>query len=79
MYQVEVYGYTAAEYRLTTDIRSAPAGLQAELTAGGIAPSKTAPTAPVVPVSSVPDERQGAAPAPETAATRTIYLPLLVR
>ncbi|MFP4439113.1 MAG: right-handed parallel beta-helix repeat-containing protein [Chloroflexaceae bacterium] len=79
MYQVEVYGYTAAEYRLTTDIRSAPAGLQAELTAGGIAPSKTAPTAPVVPVNSVPDERQGAAPAPETAATRTIYLPLLVR
>jgi hypothetical protein len=79
VYQVEVYGYTAAEYRITTNVGPAQAALQAELTVGGVSPDKTRPDAPVVPVDSLPDERQGAAPALTTEESGTIYLPLVVR
>jgi hypothetical protein len=79
VYQVEVYGYTAAEYRITTNVGPAQAALQAELTVGGVSPDKTRPDTPVVPVDSLPDERQGAAPALTTEESGTIYLPLVVR
>lgn len=79
VYQVEVYGYTAAEYRITTNVGPAQAALQAELTVGGVSPDKTMPDAPVVPVDSLPDERQGAAPALAPEDNGTIYLPLVVR
>ncbi len=79
VYQVEVYGYTAAEYRITTNVGPVQAALQAELTVGGVSSVKPTPDAPVVPVDSLPDERQGAAPALAPEDNGTIYLPLVVR
>jgi hypothetical protein len=79
VYQVEVYGYTAAEYRLTAEIGAPAAQLQAAPAVGGESPNKNTPTAPIVPVSSVPDERAGIPPAPEISAGSSIYLPLVVR
>ena len=80
VYQVEVYGYSAAEYRLTTDIRAATAST-GTLTSGGLAQDKPLPDAPVVPVSSVPDERAGSIPMTLTQPTtgQQVYLPLIVR
>jgi Tol biopolymer transport system component len=82
VYQVEVYGYTSAEYRLTAQVGPAQAQLQATPAVGGVSSTKDQPDAPVVSVSSVPDERQGSVPAPEIADTpsgSSIYLPLVVR
>ncbi|MFP4439114.1 MAG: VWA domain-containing protein [Chloroflexaceae bacterium] len=79
VYQVEVYGYTTAQYRLTAEIGAPSVQLQAAPAVGGKSPTKNKPTAPVVPVSSVPDERAGIPPAPAISAGSSIYLPLVVR
>ena len=82
VYQVEVYGYNASEYRLTTVIGAPQTGL-ATLTSGGLVEDKLIPDAPVVPVSSVPDERAGSIPMtlvePEPDTGQRVYLPLIVR
>ncbi|MEI7646257.1 MAG: hypothetical protein WCJ55_18460 [Chloroflexales bacterium] len=78
IYQVEVFGYSAAEYRLSTSNGATPASLQA-LGQGGLAASKTVPSAPVVPVASMPDERAGSVPPSDPLNTYTVYLPLIVR
>ncbi|RRR65752.1 MAG: hypothetical protein EI684_22225 [Candidatus Viridilinea halotolerans] len=83
LYQVEVYGYSAASYRLTTNI-GASAASSASLANGGVDPSKTPPTTPVVPLSSLPSEHMGnlpvAVPELEQPATGTmVYLPLVRR
>ncbi len=82
VYQVEVYGYNASEYRLTTVIGAPQTGM-ATLTSGGLTEDKLIPDAPVVPVSSVPDERAGSIPMtlvePEPDTGQRVYLPLIVR
>ncbi|NNJ13541.1 hypothetical protein EKD04_024765 [Chloroflexales bacterium ZM16-3] len=74
VYQVEVYGYSAAEYRLSTSN-----GLTLANAGGGLAGSKAVPSAPVVPVADMPDERAGSVPPSDLAGNYTIYLPLIVR
>jgi hypothetical protein len=82
VYQIEVYGFTEASYQLLVNIGTT------QLTAGylstsggGVAQSKDLPAAPVVPVSSVPNERQGSVTVPSTTSTSTtsLYLPLVQR
>ncbi|PDW04704.1 MSCRAMM family protein [Candidatus Viridilinea mediisalina] len=77
IYQVEVYGYSAAEYRLSTSFDLATANLAS----GGLDESKDAPSKPVLPVASIPDERAGTTPLFELDLTSiyTVYLPLTVR
>jgi hypothetical protein len=87
VYQVEVYGYSAATYRLhvtkgsTQQIQSAD--IRTELSST-VAQEKPQPQAPVVPVASVPDARQGTIPAPQInvqddPADPAVYLPLVIR
>jgi hypothetical protein len=83
-YQVEIYGYTAAEYRLIVSKLSDTTVLTAEgsTTVGGIDPDKAQPGQPAVPVSSVPAETQGGAwmnPTQVPQASFDLYLPLIQR
>lgn len=78
-YQIEVFGYTAATYRLIIDIATAQAAPQAALADehGGIDPTKAMLYAPLVPVGSRP-------PATflgliEPAVSSRIYLPMVRR
>ncbi|WP_216361440.1 choice-of-anchor C family protein [Candidatus Chloroploca asiatica] len=76
IYQVEVYGYTAAEYRLSTSLGGAPASVQA--LGGGLAQEKDLPVAPLVPVNALPDALVGDVP-PLEAEVYRVYLPLSLR
>ncbi|MBP1464492.1 choice-of-anchor C family protein [Candidatus Chloroploca sp. M-50] len=76
IYQVEVYGYTAAEYRLSTSLGGAPASVQA--LGGGLAQEKDLPVAPLVPVNALPDALVGDVP-PLEAELYRVYLPLSLR
>ncbi len=79
IYQVEVYGYSASTYRLTTAIGPAPAGL-AEAIQGGLAEEKPLPTEPLVAPSAVPDERVGSVPPLDDGTTGyRLYLPFTRR
>jgi hypothetical protein len=78
IYQVEVYGYTAASYQLT-----AGAGTTL-LAASDVAQAEKPPReedGPIIPVDSVPDEQQGTVPTSGTDVTSsdTLYLPLIQR
>jgi hypothetical protein len=76
IYQVEVYGYSAAEYRLSTAFGATPASLAG----GGLTAAKAVPSAPVVAVTSIPDERTGSVPATEVPNNiRSVFLPLVRR
>jgi hypothetical protein len=84
MYQVEVYGFQTSDYRLKVDIPSTQIGLAGAHPTTLITPAadKPAPNVPVVPLTSVPDEWQGAvlsSPGPTTTGDMSIYLPLVVR
>jgi len=79
-YQVEVYGYTSAQYQLTVEITQALAK-DRSLTVGGIDPDKPAPrTQPIVSVVSVPGN-QFAPPASTSGPTldQRVYLPNVAR
>jgi hypothetical protein len=73
-YQVEVFGYTAAEYRLIVEVNTSVGGATTE---GGVDPSKTIPTAPPVDNAAEP----GAQLALDTpgAAASGLYLPVIRR
>jgi|GEM_PF-4542109 len=84
MYQVEVYGFQTSDYRLKVDIPSTQIGLAGAHPTALINPAanKPAPNVPVVPLTSVPDEWQGAvlsSPGPVATGDMQIYLPLVVR
>jgi parallel beta-helix repeat protein len=74
VYQVEVYGYSAAQYRLSASVTSSTTSVQA--IGGGLAQTKTIPTAPIVPVDSVPDERTGNTPL-VTSGAQKVHLPFI--
>jgi uncharacterized protein YegL len=88
VYQVEVYGFTAATYQLLANTNVTTLNLNnylAEAIERGFAaqnPDKDLPLAPVIPVDSVPSELQGTVPPPVTSnisAQMTLYLPILQR
>ncbi|WP_129673454.1 kelch repeat-containing protein [Candidatus Chloroploca sp. Khr17] len=76
VYQVEVYGYTAAEYLLTTSLGGTPAS--AQMLGGGLAQAKDLPVAPLLPVNAQPDALVGDVP-PIEAEVYRVYLPLSLR
>jgi hypothetical protein len=79
LYQVEVFGYTAATYRISTVIGDLPASAPAQQH-GGISQAKTAPTAPRVGVASSPSPNAGSVPPdPAPATLNSVYLPLVRR
>jgi len=78
VYQVEIYGYTAAEYRLTTATKVASTN-PASLASSGFAATKAAPSAPIIPVVGMPDERTGSVPQVGLSSTSKVYLPLAMR
>ena len=75
VYQVEVYGYSAAEYQLVVD-HSTGLTVAAQLR-GGLDPDKSIPSQPRIPLSNEPTARF-ALPAP-TVTARSFYLPLIQR
>lgn len=85
VYQVEVYGYSATEYRLSVTIGTLQARQDAPTIVGGEDPSKPKPTAPAVPLDSLPLDRTAiAAPVvvdnpPPPATTINLYLPTVTR
>jgi len=85
VYQVEVYGYTTADYSLSVNITDAAAA-RSLVAVGGIDPNKPDPTSrqPLVGPGSVPLNQQGlpTAPvvvAPPAAAKMNLYLPAVQR
>ncbi|RRR68242.1 MAG: hypothetical protein EI684_17845 [Candidatus Viridilinea halotolerans] len=83
VYQVEVYGYSAASYRISSNVAANSANI-ANLASGGLDPAKSLPRNPVLPVSSQPNIYTGSLPsaAPELVQPNgghTVYLPLVRR
>ncbi|NNJ09935.1 DUF5050 domain-containing protein [Chloroflexales bacterium ZM16-3] len=78
VYQVEVYGYSAASYNLTVTTPGSLASLVA--TEGGIDPTKSLRSRPVVAVASQPGD-QFVMPdfTPVANNNNMVYLPLIVR
>jgi hypothetical protein len=84
VYQIEVFGYTTASYRLQVTIEDAQttAGLdQQTATTSGTDPNKTLPSVPLLPIDSTPSERQGLVPPPTTTASSgvRVYIPFINR
>jgi hypothetical protein len=87
IYQVEIYGYSDADYRLLVSTPSTLSLAEKAIDAlliGGLAQDKNQPSEPVIPVASVPDEDQGIIPAVsmEPAVSdeqESVYLPLITR
>ena len=74
-YQVQVHGFSAAEYRLIVTINDA--NLLAAETTGGVDPSKSLPDSPLLADASEPPSQFGNnSPG---ATQRSIYLPLISR
>ena len=80
VYQVEVYGYSAAQYQLTVDITET-AVASGRQPAGGIDPTKSEPrTQPLVSVSSVLSARFAPSPSdPAPALDQAVYIPIVRR
>lgn len=80
-YQIEVYGYTTTEYRLIVEIGTPAVGAASLARQPQVTTAKTPPTAPVLPVTNTPDDRQGAPPSPPTGQSNALrlFLPLVRR
>ncbi|MBP1468950.1 IPT/TIG domain-containing protein, partial [Candidatus Chloroploca sp. M-50] len=81
LYQVEVYGYTAATYRLSTSLGAASPTMTTAVV-GGLAEAKARPTAPLLAVDAQPDERVGSVPPFNNEfvdPAYRVYLPLTLR
>jgi hypothetical protein len=78
-----VFGYTTASYRLQVVIEDAQttAGIEQQAaTISGIDPTKPVPSAPLMPIDSVPSERQGIVPPPiTTSSSMRVYIPFIQR
>jgi hypothetical protein len=80
IYQVEVYGYREATYRIQTTTGGRPATTPLQ-NSGGRDPTKVVPSRPLVAVDDLPDERAGSVPVepvPQTNIQR-VFLPLIRR
>jgi hypothetical protein len=78
IYQVEVYGYTAATYRITTTIDGKPSAASVQQD-GGMSQTKELPVAPQIGVTSSPDPLAGNVPPIPLATQQQVYLPLIRR
>jgi len=81
-YQVEVFGYTAATYRITTTIGALTSRWHPFLQVGGVNPNRQEPTAPVVAMNSIPRADTGNVPtnpAPQLTTNSQVFLPLVRR
>jgi parallel beta-helix repeat protein len=79
MYQIEVYGYTAAEYAISIVVNGGGMDLAAEEVLLAIA-DKTPRSAPVLPADEEPPEQMAIPQAPVTGdSDRKVYLPLVMR
>lgn len=77
-YQIEVYGYSAAEYAI--DITVIGSGMGSASGMGDLGPlSKATRSQPVVPVANEPAEQMALPTAPVTGDSFGIYLPLVLR
>ncbi|MFZ4850350.1 MAG: hypothetical protein ACOYL7_14570, partial [Caldilinea sp.] len=85
-YQVEVYGYSAAEYQLSIQVNTAAAAASGSTPYMGASnPNKTVLTEPVLSRDSAPSDQLAlpTAPiqdgAPLLPTTRALYLPMITR
>jgi hypothetical protein len=86
-YQVEVHGFSAADYRLRVNATPVTRNVPALRSTGAnrfIDPMKAQPERPVVPVNSLPEaDWPGTPPIPALPGThatqRSLYLPLVIR
>jgi len=74
VYQIEIYGFSAAEYRLLVNVTAEVGAAQI---AGGQDPTKSVPSQPLLPISNEPGAQLGL-PAPGQVQSK-IYLPLIRR
>jgi parallel beta-helix repeat protein len=80
-YQIEVYGYTAAEYAISITVIGSGADIMPDVMSGwpDSTSSKTPRSAPVVPVADEPPGQMAVPTAPVTGDASKVYLPLVVR
>jgi hypothetical protein len=79
-YQIEVYGYSEAEYAISISVSEGGARLATEeQVVQSVNADKPARLEPVIPVSNEPPEQMAVPTAPVTGDTRRIYLPLVLR
>jgi hypothetical protein len=76
VYQIEVYGFTAADYQIS--VETTPAGSRRQAAHSGVNAAKPQRGSPAVPVSSEPGG-QIALPPPPSQPRHRIYLPMIVR
>jgi len=82
VYQVEVYGYTAARFRLAVTVTDGSI-LQPAQTQGGKSPNKSEPSSPLLAITNEPGVQQGLPTAPTgqiaVDSGTDLYLPMIVR
>ena len=83
VYQVEVYGYSASEYRLTVNITPAARG-RGVLPVENVNPDKTLRSQPLIGASNTPGNQQALPTAPTApdapaAAQKKLFLPSVIR
>lgn len=79
-YQIEVYGYTSADYQLEVQVSSGAGLTRQVLSASEVSGvgSKLVPSAPVIAVDSIPSDVGVALPSIDIT-NRFVYLPLVLR
>lgn len=81
VYQVEVYGYTAASYRVVVDVTPAADASamseQAIARTGGVDPNKPQPGQPIVSLASTPGAQLALPAPPSNPRHHYVYLPLV--
>ena len=75
LYQVEIYGYTAATYQATVQVTSDTSTARPPSQAGGEDPTKPQPDQPIIALTSLPGRQIGLPALPD----KVIYLPLVIR
>ena len=80
-YQIEVYGYTAAEYELTVQISTLAAGMpqQEPASVANRNLGKPAPSRPLIPLESKPGTQMALPPVVPSVSQRFVYLPLVLK
>jgi len=79
-YQIEVYGYSAAEYTISVSVSGGGAGLAIEEQVVQSVNTKKPPRSePVIPVSNEPPGQMSLPAAPVTGDIHKIYLPVIIR
>jgi hypothetical protein len=79
-YQIEVYGYSAAEYTISIGVSGGGASLASEGQAfRSVNADKLLPEKPVIPVSDEPPGQMAIPTAPITGDVHKIYLPVIMK